>query len=377
MDKGHRGLLNLVKRRNSLTSFNKADITRRNIGTKGPSKGVHHNAQKQLSKTLVEFTKDAPFFIALKDFRHRIAITDRDGDFTYEELFKRSFYLSLEIKKALRNQEAINQRINLICPNGVSYVIGQWAIWMSGNCCVPLSGQHSTNALEYYIKDSDSVLVITAPSTFDKVEEVCQKVGKPVICQDPNLVAHTNIDIEDAGPFPSLIFDENLYPKNKPAMMLYLPGDKPQKLLLKHKDLNREMNIVKSFWDLDETSSLLHSMSLYNPFGIVDSLMSPLSAGGRVVLLPQFDSCKVWSHLLGIQCNGTYLPRTDVYAAVPSHYESLMKKYQESLKEKKIREYVKETCSKRIKLMVSGTEPMKPTLHAQWTNITGHTIKLY
>ena len=83
--------------------------------------------------------------------------------------FCRSFYLSLEIKKALRNQESTNQRINLICPNGVSYVIGQWAIWMSGNCCVPLSGQHSTNALEYYIKDSDSVLVITAPSTVDKV----------------------------------------------------------------------------------------------------------------------------------------------------------------------------------------------------------------
>ena len=172
--------------------------------------------------------------------------------------FCRSFYLSLEIKKALRNQESTNQRINLICPNGVSYVIGQWAIWMSGNCCVPLSGQHSTNALEYYIKDSDSVLVITAPSTVDKVlarksylrllldvsfhlrmrdwlqtdflflfkkvGEVCQKIGKPVICQDPNLVAHTNIDIEDAGPFPSLIFDEKLYPKNKPVMMLYLPG---------------------------------------------------------------------------------------------------------------------------------------------------------
>ena len=86
----------------------------------------------------------------------------------------RSFYLSLEIKKALRNQESKNQRINLICPNGVSYVIGQWAIWMSGNCCVPLSGQHSTNALEYYIKDSDSVLVITAPSTVDKV--LSQKV---------------------------------------------------------------------------------------------------------------------------------------------------------------------------------------------------------
>ena len=70
-------------------------------------------------------------------------------------------------------------------------------------------------------------------------------------------------------------------------------GEKPQKLLLKHNDLNREMNLVRNFWELDESSSLLHSMSLYNPFGIVDSLMSPLSAGGRVVLLPQFDTTKV------------------------------------------------------------------------------------
>ena len=34
--------------------------------------------------------------------------------------------------------------------------------------------------------------------------------------------------VEGAGPFPSLIFDERLYPKNKPAMMLYLPGKQRQ-----------------------------------------------------------------------------------------------------------------------------------------------------
>ena len=42
-----------------------------------------------------------------------------------------------------------------------------------------------------------------------------------------------------------------------------------------------------------------------------------------------------------------------------------------------MKEFVKESCSKRIKLMVNGVEPINPDLHAQWTNITGHTIKLY
>ena len=88
---------------------------------------------------------------------------------SYFTFFFRSFYLSLEIKKALRNQPNKRQKINLICPNGVSYVIGQWATWMSGNIVVPLSGQHSDNALEYFIKDSDSSLVITSPELMNKV----------------------------------------------------------------------------------------------------------------------------------------------------------------------------------------------------------------
>ena len=79
-------------------------------------------------------------------------------------------------------------------------------------------------------------------------------------------------------------------------MMLYLPNNQqsePQRLLLKHKDLNREMDMVSKVWSLDNNSSLLHALSLYNPFGVIASLMSPLSVGGKVVILPQFDTCKV------------------------------------------------------------------------------------
>ena len=82
-------------------------------------------------------------------------------------------------------------------------------------------------------------------------------------------------------------------------------------------------------WNLDTDSTLLHALSLYNPFGIIASLMSPLSVGGRVVLLERFDTMKVWSHLLGIQINGEYVPRTNIYAGVPTHFENLLKRYKE------------------------------------------------
>ena len=65
-----------------------------------------------------------------------------------------------------------------------------------------------------------------------------------------------------------------------------------------------------------------HNLTLQKWVFLFEQLWTPKS----------FFFSKVWSHLLGLQCNGTYLPRTDVYAGVPTHYESLIKKYQEVLK---------------------------------------------
>jgi long-subunit acyl-CoA synthetase (AMP-forming) len=79
--------------------------------------------------------------------------------------------LSLEIKKALKNQPNKHQKINLVCPNDISYIVGQWAIWMSGNIVVPISGQHTDNALEYFMNDSESSLVISSPELMHKVRQ--------------------------------------------------------------------------------------------------------------------------------------------------------------------------------------------------------------
>jgi len=283
--------------------------------------------------------------------------------------------LSCEIKKSLRDRPNRNQHISLICPNGVNYVIGQWAIWMSGNIVVPLSGQHTLETLENFIGDTDSAMVITAPSLMDKVEKVTQKTGKPLLCQDPKGMSQTNINIDDVT---SPLFNDNLYPKDEPVMMFYMPGDSPRgsRLYLTHKDLNREIEMVNTFWKLDKNSSILHALSLYNPYGVIASLMSPLSVGGRIVLLPQFDTMKVWSHLLGMQINGEHVPRINMFAGVPIHYESLISRYQEIFKDSNHKTFVRDKCSERVKLMTNGIKYMDYNVHKEWAKITGHQIKL-
>ena len=46
-------------------------------------------------------------------------------------------------------------------------------------------------------------------------------------------------------------------------------------------------------WDLDEKSSVLNALPTNKTYGIINSLLAPLSVGGRVVMMDKFDPIKV------------------------------------------------------------------------------------
>ena len=47
-------------------------------------------------------------------------------------------------------------------------------------------------------------------------------------------------------------------------------------------------------------------------------MLSPIAAGGRVVMLKQFDTIQVWSHILGIVVNQPQpLPKVDLVGKLP------------------------------------------------------------
>jgi len=390
MDKGQKGLRTLQYISNHPGGLlGRHHIEKKNVVTQWPSKSILYQKTKPIEAAPTSFRNgqpDAPFFLGLKPFKDRVAITASNGDFTYADLFNRSFYISLEIKKALRNQANQNQAISLICPNGVSYVIGQWAIWMSGNIVVPLSGEHTPETLEYFIKDSKSVLVITANGMLDRVESVAKKLEKPLICVDTDNANQTHeIDFCDSGKSNSshnLIFNEEIYPKDYPVMMLYLPGDRKNKrAFFDHRDLNDELYYVSNTWNLDENTAMLHTLSLYHTFGIVATLMSPLSVGGSVVILPQFDTLKVWAHLLGLNLGEKFAPRVNYFAGVPKHYELLIKRYEELFHDSKVKNHVLDTCTTRMKTMINGNGYTHSLLdyktYTKWKKITGHYVKSY
>ena len=67
-------------------------------------------------------------------------------------LFLRSCKLASELRRALGPSVGQN-RVCVVCPKGVSFVVAQWAVWMSGHIVVPVLSDHSPQAIEYFVKN--------------------------------------------------------------------------------------------------------------------------------------------------------------------------------------------------------------------------------
>ena len=137
------------------------------------------------------------------------------------------------------------------------------------------------------------------------------------------------------------------------------------------------MNIVSAGWDLNSKCSLLHALPLNRAYGNVTAMLTPLSVGGKVVMLSAFDTIRVWSHLLGIPVgrNTQTLPKVNIFPSLPGQYEKLLNRYRETFVEKRQQEYVKRQCRKRVRAMFNSChQPLPVQLRKDWLEITGHPV---
>lgn len=71
-----------------------------------------------------------PVFRKAVNFTDRVALRDNIGSYTYANLFMAAKELAKDISQQLGGKT--NERVVFLCPNDASYVITQWAGWISG-----------------------------------------------------------------------------------------------------------------------------------------------------------------------------------------------------------------------------------------------------
>ena len=97
---------------------------------------------------------------AFYPYRNKIAISDVNGDYLYEDVYMRSWDLAKGIIGLLGDNNQ-GKRICFLCPSGLTHVITSWACWMSGNVAVPLCPSSDKARLEHLVMDSACSVVVT------------------------------------------------------------------------------------------------------------------------------------------------------------------------------------------------------------------------
>lgn len=321
-----------------------------------------------------------PIFRLASQWPNNIAVVDKFGEHTYSSIFNSSVTLSKIIEKSLHGET--QERVAILCPNDASYVVAQWASWMSGQIIVPLSPLHPAAMLEYFINDSDAKVILTTVQFEDIVRPLAEKFNQKYLL----LEDHITLDFKPLGKTSfeenykvemlntdNNISDEQFFDLN--AMIIYTSGStgSPKGVLLTHHNLNAQINCLKTAWNWTNKDVILHALPLNHIHGIVNALMCPLHSGARCVMLPKFNATDVWTWLLAIEQYYGY--RVNMFMGVPTMYVKLIENYEKMFeKNDRMVEYIKAVCSQKIRLMVSGSAPLPSTLFSRWEQITGHKL---
>lgn len=230
--------------------------------------------------------------------------------------------------------------------------------------------------IEYYCNNSNAKLLVTTPEYADVMHRVSKNLNKPLFILDDRIRQNcmqkqsTRKTDMEAG----LSFD--FYNKSN-ALILYTSGTtgNPKGVVLSHRNLQAQATTLIDSWKWVATDVILHVLPLAHIHGIVNALLCPLYVGAKCNMLSSFDSNTVWSYLLGVVVSAPNDRRVTVFMGVPTIYSKLIKEYEKVFAaDEQMVQYIKNTLSNRIRLMVSGSAPLPVPLYKKWQEITGHRL---
>ncbi|KAG9475058.1 hypothetical protein GDO78_003488 [Eleutherodactylus coqui] len=310
----------------------------------------------------------APVFCKAPAYGNRTALVDQHGHHSYQDLYLRSFALSKEITRLLGDpkNDVPPKRVSFLCPNDSSYVVCQWAAWMSGAIAVPLFKNHPPPELEYILKDSQSALVVAETKYADVIAPLAGKLGIANITV-PNFPEQRST--EEMVHLEA--HDFHLDWKERGAMIIYTSGTtgRPKGVLSTHQNLTAMVTALVSEWLWTKSDCILHVLPLHHLHGVVNKLLCPLWVGATCVMLPEFSPKTVWEHLLSMDS-----PSINIFMAVPTIYSKLIDYYDSHLTTPHDKLSVKTVCQQKIRLMVSGSSALPVPILERWREITGHTL---
>ena len=251
-----------------------------------------------------------PFLNAFK-FKDKIGIIDTHGRHSYNNLLMQSQKLSKTMLNVSPSGSIVNpfcmhnQKVAFLCSNDHTYVNAQWATWMLGATAVPLSKFHPLKELEYIVTDSSPKLLVGTSSYASILSEIGEKLNINLVLFEPNLSEDSEIKFKNfrKETLPEKVLSDSSFEKiweeidwdDTNAHIVYTSGTtgQPKGVITTFPNLFSQVEDINSTWDVSPDDGYLHVLPLHHVHGIVNNLVSPLTAGACVTMLDGFSAKQV------------------------------------------------------------------------------------
>jgi len=269
------------------------------------------------------------------------AVRDPSGTvLTHGELEQQSTRLALGLVRA---GVGAGDRVAYQVQKSPSTLLVHLALLRCGAIQVPLNPDYSDQEVRALLDDAEPVMLI-------------RPTERGVL---PGSWQTLSLDANGGGSLRALLGDgEEALPQIAPgdgAALLYTSGTtgRPKGALLSHANLATNAETLVSAWGFCSSDVLLHVLPLFHTHGLFVAAHCALTSGASMVLLPRFDVSQVLEEL----------PSCSVMMGVPTHYTRLLADER----------FGAPQC-KGVRLFVSGSAPMTPVVHAEFTERTGAQI---
>jgi fatty acid CoA ligase FadD32 len=208
--------------------------------------------------------------------------TDRDGTaqtITWAELAKQVRAAAAELSRVTER----GQRVAILAPQDLTYVVGFLAALYAGTVAVPLFApevsQHG-DRLVNVLADCAPQVWLTSRSVLEEVHALAENHPVPMPKQ---IIAVDDVKDDSAFQAPELDLDE-------PAYLQYTSGSTrdPAGAVITHRAVVTNAWQAKAGFGTDETWTFTGWIPFFHDMGLVQLLIEPIYCGGRSVFMTPF-----------------------------------------------------------------------------------------
>ncbi|MFC2005621.1 long-chain fatty acid--CoA ligase [Chloroflexota bacterium] len=282
----------------------------------------------------------------------KIAFSYEGNSLTYRELDT----LSSKLANGLGDLGiAKGDRVLLLIPNNLKFVVAYYGILKAGATVVPTNPLYKGSELKHQISDSGAKAIITSNDNYLTVKEIKHETSLEtvILTEAGGMTGTLSLDkiLAEFSPIPP---EFALNPREDIAAIEYTGGTTglPKGVMLTHYNLvaNAIQNATWFNWTRQEV--VIGLIPFYHSWGSCTCLNSPIYTGARVIILPRFNVEELLSTIERERA-------TVLYGAVSMFItlttSPLISKYDLS----------------SLRYVKAGAMPIPPEIKGRWEQITG------